>query len=265
MQISVVNLSDVADEEVQRVLRAINLQISQDVKPYWDFEAQLRLSGRVEGPLDRQRLAGLQGDAVIYLAGGVDQEAGVLGYHDENNAGIPFGVVFKELSEQLGEPWSVTLSHEALELLGDANVNKLVAGPDPRDPSRAVYHWYELCDAVQAESYEIEGVALSNFVTPLYFTPGEQVSARNDFLGRVYNGRTLASFGINPGGYVGFYDPDLGDHDTFPRPGEPGGELAAERLRIKARAELTRRALRYRALPERAVERSDLPEPETSR
>jgi hypothetical protein len=36
------------------------------------------------------------------------------------------------------------------------------------------------------------------------------VGGRNDFLGTRYGGRSLTSFGINPGGYVGFFDPLLG-------------------------------------------------------
>src|SRR5207244_13483369 len=47
-------------------------------------------------------------------------------------------------------------------------------------------HWYEMCDAVQDESYEIDGVAVSNFVLPLYFTGGNEKGGRNDFLGKTH-------------------------------------------------------------------------------
>ena len=40
-----------------------------------------------------------------------------------------------------------------------------------------------MCDAVQAESYTIDEVEVSNFVLPLYFTGGEELGG-NDFLGR---------------------------------------------------------------------------------
>jgi hypothetical protein len=56
---------------------------------------------------------------------------GALGYHDRNFSGIPFGFVFTELSREIGENWSVTLSHEALELIADPEVNLLVMGPHP--------------------------------------------------------------------------------------------------------------------------------------
>jgi hypothetical protein len=47
-----------------------------------------------------------------------------LGYHYQNNQAIPFGFVFTEISHSIGEPWSVTLLREALELLGDPETNR---------------------------------------------------------------------------------------------------------------------------------------------
>jgi len=40
----------------------------------------------------------------------------------------------------LGESWTVTLSHEALELIADPEVNLLVAGPHPSQPGVDVFH-----------------------------------------------------------------------------------------------------------------------------
>ncbi|MGH7259010.1 MAG: hypothetical protein ACREIM_11565 [Nitrospiraceae bacterium] len=155
---------------------------------------------------------------------------GALGYHDPNNRGIPYGFVFTELSAELGENWTVTLSHEALELLADPEANLLVQGPHPADPNLVVFHWYEMCDAVQAETYRVLGVEVSNFVLPLYFTGGDELGGRNDYLGRVHGGKTLTSFAINPGGYVGFFNPQSGEHETFSMKGDA---KAARRLAIK--------------------------------
>src|SRR5207249_2967028 len=98
-------------------------------------------------------------------------------------------------------------------------------------------------DAVQAESYEIDGVGVSNFVLPLYFTGSEEVGGRNDFLGRPHDGKTLKSFGVNPGGYIGFFNPQTGDHETFSRKGDAEAE---RRMKIKLQAKTARRAIRYR-------------------
>ena len=73
----------------------------------------------------------------------------------------------------------------------------------------------------------------SNFVLPLYFTGAGEVGGRNDFLGRIHDGKTLRSFSVNPGGYIGFYDPLTGEHSTFSRKGDT---VAEERMKIKSRA-----------------------------
>lgn len=247
MIISIVNFSSVSDDEVQRTLRAINQQVAADFEPYWHMGATLRLEGRASAEPRKVSPAELRGDAILYLWDQADIP-GALGYHDANFHGLPYGFVFRELADQIGEPWSVTLSHEALEMIGDAHVNVLAAGPNPNDPEKVVFHWYEMCDAVQAERYEIDGVSVSNFVLPLYFTLNEEQGARNDFLGRTYQGHPLRSFGIQPGGYVGFFNPETGEHETYSRRGDT---VAARRLEIKSKATVTRRATRYRQLARR--------------
>ena len=243
MIISIINHTNgqISDEEFQNVIRAVNRQIDGDFAPYWGFGAQLRLEGRSQKKPSEHSLADMRGDAVLYVWDHIDSEAA--GYHERNDAGIPFGYVFLDLSAALEEPWSVTLSHEALELIGDPENNLFVAGQHPRIPRRRVFHWYEMCDAVQDENYEIDGVSVSNFVLPLYFTPGAERGSRNDFLGHKHDGKTLESFGINPGGYIGFYDPKskrTGEHSSDKR--------AARRLKIKRRAKGARRSVRYSRL-----------------
>jgi hypothetical protein len=255
MQITVANYSAQPDEKVQPVIRAVNRQIAEDFRAFWWQEARLRLGRRTAAVADPQHPVEMRGDAILYLLDDPTDPSveDILGYHAENADGVAFGFVFTAISERLGEPWSVTLSHEALELLGDANVNKLAAGPDPRDPRnphRYVLHWFEMCDAVQAESYKIDGIAVSNFVTPQYFTIGEQEAARNDFLSRRHRGRTLPSFGVNPGGYIGFLDPSTNSMEMFPADNE-----ARRRMAVKGEIRLTRRAVRYRDLPERVASR----------
>ncbi|MBI4490586.1 MAG: hypothetical protein HY694_15995 [Deltaproteobacteria bacterium] len=243
MIISIINHTNgkLSDEEVQGAIRAINRQIKEDFEPYWSLGATLRLEGKAGAKPKPQEPADMRGDAIIYLWDKTNV-ANALGYHDRNNHGIPFGFVFTELSASLGERWTVTLSHEALELIADPEVNLLVAGPHPANSKLNVFHWYEMCDAVQAETYKIDDVEVSNFVLPLYFTGGEEIGGRNDFLGRSHNGKTLKSFGVNPGGYIGFFNPQTGSHETFSMKGD---EKAAERIKIKLRAKAARRAIRY--------------------
>ncbi len=245
MIISIINHSNgkVSDAKIQEVIRALNRQITEDFEPYWSLGATLRLEGHSGSVPTQQNPADMRGDAIIYLWDQADIP-GALGYHDRNNRGIPFGFVFLDVAADLGEDWSVTLSHEALELIADPEVNLLVAGPHP-DPAenRDVFHWYEMCDAVQSETYKIDGIKVSNFLLPLYFTGGDEYDGRNDFLGTlVDDGVTLTSFGVNPGGYVGFFDPQTGGHSTYSMTGDTKAE---KRMKIKRKIEGTRRAIRY--------------------
>jgi hypothetical protein len=249
MIISVVNFSKVSDADVQSTIRAINQQISQDFEPYWFMGARLRLEGRASDKPMPQSPEELRGDAIIYLWDQTDVP-NALGYHEANNRGIPYGFIFMELAAKLGEAWSVTLSHEALELIGDAYTNQFAAGPhpDPKQKGRIVFHWYEMCDAVQADTYQIDSIAVSDFVLPPYFAGGSQPGARNDFLG---SGQ-LAPFGISPGGYVGFYDPMKQSSETW----TPDAK-AQKRLDIKVAAGISRRAIRYEKLAKATIPRAE--------
>lgn len=241
MIISIVNRSKtISDEQIQTAVRAINRQIAEDFEPYWSFGATLRLEGAVGSRINKQTLADLRGDAILYLSDKADV-ADALGYHDSNFRGIPYGFVFTELCAQLKESWTVTLSHEAMELLADSQSNLLVQGPHPETPEREVFHWFEMCDAVQSQSYMIDGVEVSNFVLPLYFTLEEQEGGRNDFLGRLQKGKGLKSFGVSPGGYIGFYDPQTSSHITYAAPGDKKAQV---RIAIKNAVQAGRGYLR---------------------
>jgi hypothetical protein len=251
VQISVVNHSNgkVTDEDLQTAIRAINRQIREDFAPYWRLSGALRLEGRSAENPNVLTNADMRGDAVIYLWDRIDVEP-VIGVHRLSDLGIPYGFVYTELAQAIGEPWSVALSHEALEVLADPETNRLVMGPHPEgEPD--VFHWLEVCDAVQAESYQIDDVSVSNFVLPLYFTgtrDTDEPGARNDFLGRTYGGQTLRSFKINPGGYIGFYNPESASHEMYSIQDDP---VARMRRDVKGRARGARRSVRYRTFPER--------------
>lgn len=241
MIVSVINLTAgrLSDLIVQSAIRAINRQVAEDFVSYWGFGAALRL----EGKSNRKRgntTTDMRGDAVLYLCNEV-KPSDTAGYHDRAYRGIPYGVVYLELADLLAEDWTVTLSHEALELIADPEANLLVQGPHPRFPKRKVYHWFEMCDAVQDESYKIDGIAVSNFVLPLYFTASTEHGGRNDYLGSTSHGETLRSFQVNPGGYIGYFDPRTGKDENFDRLGDA---RAAARLRIKTRLKTGRGNLR---------------------
>ncbi|WLI91397.1 hypothetical protein Q4S45_09840 [Massilia sp. R2A-15] len=213
-QISVVNFTHtIADLELHRVVRAINRQIAEDFAPYWGFGGSLRVEGPAGGNIDVAALQEMRGDAILYIVDSARSDD-ALGYHARSLRGIPYGFVYLDLCAELGDQWSTTLSHEALELFADPYCNLLVKGPHPGGAGvPEVYHYFEVCDAVQSQVYEIDSVTVSNFVLPNYFSTDESASARRDF-----SGTALRSFNVNPGGYVGFFDPNKaggGGPDTF--------------------------------------------------
>jgi hypothetical protein len=245
MIVSVINLTKgaVPDADLQRAIRAVNRQIAEDFVPYWGFGSQLRLEGKTGRGQAPIQPADMRGDAILYIRD-IVEATDTDGYHDRHFSGIPYGVVYLELSKALKEDWTVTLSHEALELTGDPENNLLVKGPHPKTRGKTVFHWFEMCDAVQEETYPIDHVSVSNFVLPLYFTASNERGGRNDFLGTITKGQTLRSFSVNPGGYIGFFDPAVNDDVTWSRESDGQGK---KRLTLKERLQIGRGQRRRRS------------------
>lgn len=198
--ISVVNFTNLLDNDVQAAIRAVNRQIREDFAPIWGAVWDLRLHGSSFNADDIDSLVEefVQGEAVLYI---VDEGhlPGAAGYHAINGREMPYGFVF------VTDPndWTVTLSHEALELIIDPTVNVMVPGPDPR-PGRQdniVLHAYEVCDAVERTSYLIDEVRISNFITQQWFFPDDAPGTRNDFLGV-----GVPSFDATPNSHLAFLD-----------------------------------------------------------
>jgi len=238
--ISVINHTNglVSDSEAQKAISAVNRQISEHFEPYWSMGARLRLDGRTVDMPDKVGTPDMRGDAVLYLWDESDLP-NAAGYHSLNFKGVPYSFLFVQPAST---EWTVTLSHEALEMIADPDVNLLAVGPHPNDSNRVALFAYEVADAVQSDKYEIEGIKVSNFVLPLYFTSEDEYDGRNDFLGKKHNGETLRSFGVNPGGYMPYFDLEAGEwKQVF-------GKGAEEIWKKKNRLGLLRRGARYEKL-----------------
>ena len=258
MRISVINHTNgnIKDKKITEAIRAINRQIQEDFDPYWSMGAVLRLEGRSEDKPDPMHPIDMRGDAIIYVwdkakedSKSLEEEAEeAIGYHGQNFMGIPYGFVFIDVAKRLNQDWSIALSHEALELIADPELNLLVQGPDPKEPrnlNKYVFHNYEVCDAVSAESYEIDGINVSNFVLPLYFTGGNEYDGRNDFLGNIHNRKTLESFGVNPGGYISYVDPQVRGTCFFFHKDDKAAE---NRIALKKQIKGASRLVRYQRI-----------------
>ena len=205
---SVINFTTtLSDRKVQAAVRAVNRQVSEDFAAVWGAEYSLRLHAADFDPTgpDSPAEEPVRGESVMYL---IDESTvqGALGFHDLNTSAVPVGFVFVLDPDD----WTTTLSHEVLELIIDPTVNVMVPGPDPRNAGNLVLHAYEVCDAVERTSYEIDGVLVSNFITQSWFTAGDELGTRNDFLGV-----GVESFNATPGSHLAFFDLAANQWVTF--------------------------------------------------
>ncbi|MFV0524943.1 MAG: hypothetical protein ACK5RL_10615 [Acidimicrobiales bacterium] len=217
--LSVFDFSEVPHEAALHAVRAVNRQIWEDFFPIWGCGWNLRLdepsfdpTGITLEQLDDETPEPVQADGVLYLVDAASLN-GALGYHIVNTIQMPVGFVFTDTIEH----WSVTLSHEALEMIVDPMLNLFAPGPSPRpaDRGRLVLHTYEVCDVVETFSYEIDGVRVSDFVTPRYFVDGGSPRGRNDFLGL-----GLRSFAVMPDCHALYFDIGQGDFAEYREVGQ---------------------------------------------
>lgn len=100
------------------------------------------------------------------------------------------------------DTWSVTLSHEVLEMIADPFGNRLIAAAHPLTPGQRVKYLLEVCDPCQATWYPVNGVPVSDFYTPRYFDPVAVDRSRYSFTGALE-----APLQILEGGYLSWIDP----------------------------------------------------------
>jgi hypothetical protein len=198
IQISVINESTVlADTDVAPVVTALRKQVSNDFGPVWGTDAQLTIVPKGTQPPT--------GSWWLVLLDDSDQ-ANALGYHDLTTEGLPIGKVFAASDLKAGTSWTVTASHELLEMLGDPNVNLTVFVESSN--TAGVLYAYEVCDACEDDSlgYQIDNVLLSDFVYPAWFESFRtEGSTQFDRMNKVQN-----PFQLLAGGYIGIYNVNSG-------------------------------------------------------
>ena len=243
MKVSIANITpSIPAAEFRAAVHAVERQVREDFAPAWGMVADVRMAQVQLGTKPSPELK--RSDVVVYVADSTTAAnvgERVLGYHFEQLNGVPFGVVFADIAQAAGEPWSSTLSHEVLELIADPEVNLLVAAPHPERVDESALRPYEVCDPVQADLYSIDGVAVSNFVLPLYFAALDSpAQVATNFLEL-----PLDRFGVRPGGYYSYLDlRDMQFHDRF---GDMEAKHRLPKLR-EARGQTRRQLRRQNAL-----------------
>jgi hypothetical protein len=193
-QISVINESTVlTDADVTPVVAALQQQVTNDFRPIWGTDAELTMVPQ-----------GTQAPASTWWLVILDDsdQAGALGYHDLTPDGLPIGKVFAASDLKAGTSWSVTASHELLEMLADPNINLTVFVQNANNTSGTLYA-YEVCDACEDDSfgYKINNILVSDFVYPAWFESFRaEGSTQFDRMNQIQNPLQLLS-----GGYIGVF------------------------------------------------------------
>ena len=176
--------------DVQKVSAALQKQASRDLAPIWDITATVDSFEKLEDvPV---------GYWPLIVMDDIDVD-GAAGIHEDKN-GQPFALI--TASATLDE-WSMTASHEALEMLVDPFGNRLVAGDSPKGDQGRVSFLVEVCDPSEAASfaYSSNGVLVSDFYTPNFFDPVKAPSVRYSFTGAITEPRKVLK-----GGYLSWQD-----------------------------------------------------------
>ncbi|HYM75297.1 MAG TPA: hypothetical protein VE377_04895 [Candidatus Dormibacteraeota bacterium] len=198
IHISVINESTVlSDADVTPVVVALQHQVTNDFRPLWGADAELKMIAQGTQPPN--------GTWWLVILDDSDQ-AGALGYHDLTPEGLPIGKVFAASDLKAGTSWTVTASHELLEMLADPNIN-LTVFVQNADTAGTLFA-YEVCDACEDDSlgYTINNILVSDFVYPSWFESFRtQGSTQFDRMNRIQNPLELL-----PGGYIGAFNVTAG-------------------------------------------------------
>jgi len=166
--------------DFNKLIAAMQAYVDQYVAPVWGTPAKLVKS--------KDFVKGAWG--VVFLDD--SDEANALAYHDLTPSGLPLSKVFVRTTLANGDKVSVSASHELVEMLVDPAINMMTTGPDPK----TVYA-YESADPVEALTFNVNGIPMSDFVYPSYFEAFHKPnSVKFDQLGKVKR-----PFQILAGGY----------------------------------------------------------------
>jgi hypothetical protein len=207
MWIQYQNISTVmSDVEVAAVLKAVVVQVNQYFARYWNCS-----------PLAFKfvdKTAKMSPTAWQFVIADTSDQAGAAGYHETGSGGGPIGYAFAKTTLAAGMNPSVTISHEILEMIADPEIDILSQWSDNPHP---LFLGYEVGDPVEDDQFGqlVNGVLLSDFVTPAYFIPGS--AGPWDITGALkspWNPKQMLA-----GAYQSTWDPKHGWLQIFPSRG----------------------------------------------
>ncbi len=190
-QVALVSESDrISPSDVAKVSAALQKQATRDVVQFWDVKATVDSFPKLEDvPI---------GYWPIVVKDDIDTP-GAAGVHEDAD-GQPFALVTAR--DQIDE-WSLTASHEMIEMLVDPFGNRLVAGDSPKEDQGRVEILVEACDPSEDArfGYSINGIKVSDFYSPRFFDPVAAQGVRYSFTGAIAEPRQVLR-----GGYLSWHD-----------------------------------------------------------
>jgi hypothetical protein len=171
----------VSQADLANVAGALQAQVTRDFQPLWKASA-IVVSAAVPPP----------GAWPIIVRDTLD-EPGALGYHTDTHR-QPVSYV------EATSDWTVTVSHELLEMLADPFGSRLWVAKGPDGQGRVRY-LIEVCDPPEAVTYDIGGVAVSDFCTPAFFHTVKRLGHQYSLTGALTQPRTILK-----GGYLSYVD-----------------------------------------------------------
>jgi hypothetical protein len=233
--VALVSESDgVEPGELAEVAAAVQKQVLRDFGPLWQAQATVDAFPRLEDVPE--------GYWRVVVADGLSEFS--IGFHRARD-GQPFAMVL------FREDWHRIASHEVLEMLADPSGDWLVAGDSPDPRQGRVEFLVEVCDPCALVTYKVNGLELSDFITPDYHSPVRAAGARYSFTGSVPGPREIL-----PGGYLGWRLPGTnqwfkasrlnGQVHIDPAPGPPTGACLREAMDRHVRAEAPKKGRRPR-------------------
>lgn len=164
----------VQQSELAAVSAAIQKQITRDFGPIWNVQATIDAFDSIEHI------------PTGYWPVVVVEEVQGTGAHLDRD-GKPLALV------EAGPTWSLSASHEVLEMLADPFASRLVPGPSPERSQGRVEFLVEVCDPCQdvAHAYTCNDILVSDFFTPQYFDPVSAPAVRYSFGGALHAPREV--------------------------------------------------------------------------
>jgi hypothetical protein len=192
-QIGLVDMTGEIDVDlVHSAALALNLQVTRDLPQFWPISATVTYL-----PNPKKIPAGIW---PVQLVKTLPPDEG--GFHSDKHK-QPYAKVIASK----GDPtWTIDASHEILEMLVDPYGNRMqssvaieIVGNKIQDGTGQFGYLVEACDPCEDNSYAytINGVAVSDFITPHFYDPMVTAGTRYSFTGAIKGPRQIL-----PGGYI---------------------------------------------------------------